>query len=335
MKLNWRKIFVGILSLCIVHCASCISVFAQPTQTHATASLDTTKIRIGEQTHLNLTATIPADAKLTFPAIADSIHKLEVVQRSSIDTSKSADGKYFTYHQSLTVTGFDSGFYVVEPFTFFFKKANASDSDSIATEALLLQVQTVPVDTTKDIKDIKPPLDVPFTFREALPYIIGGLVAIALVWLIVYYLKKQKRKPHEVVKKVPLRPAHEIALDELKKVEEQKLWQQGFYKQYQSAVADTIRAYIENRFSIQSLEMPSDDTLSHFKGSLVNEEAFQKLKYVLLSADMVKFAKAIPVGSENETSIQNARDFVMLTKQVAKGDFEPASGTEEKKEVPS
>jgi hypothetical protein len=52
---------------------------------------------------------------------------------------------------------------------------------------------------------------------------------------------------------------------------------------------------------------------------------------MLQLADMVKFAKAIPVGSENELSMQQAIDFIMLTKPATKEDF--ASVTEEKKEA--
>src|SRR5262245_29144921 len=91
--------------------------------THAVAKLDTNRIRIGEQTRLQLLATVPEGASVSFPVIADSIHKLEVLSKSAIDTSRSQDGLSVTYHQSLTLTGFDSGFFVVEPFTFRIKNS--------------------------------------------------------------------------------------------------------------------------------------------------------------------------------------------------------------------
>ena len=323
-----KKIFLSALLISVG-----ISSYGKPAA-NATAKTDTTVIRIGEQFHLDISATIPADAKLVFPAIADSIHKLEIVSRSGIDTVKSQDGSMSTYHQSLTVTGFDSGFWVIEPFTFYFTQKGSSAQDSITTEALLMQVQTIPVDTTKEIKDIKPPVEVPFTFKEALPYIIGGLAAVALVWLIVYLVKKRKLKPEEVTAKIPDRSAHEIAMEALKKIQEQKLWQQGLYKEYHSAVTDTIRMYIEHRFTIAAMEMPSDDTLTHFRNNLITPEAYEKLRYILQLADMVKFAKGIPVGSENELSLQHAFDFISLTKSVTKEDFNVSAGKEVKEVQP-
>ena len=319
------------LPLLFAFCFS-LSSLAQ-SEIHATAKLDSTKIRLGEQTHLQLTISIPSDAQVIFPLIPDSIHKLEIVQRSKIDTIKSADGKFATYHQSLTVTGFDSGYFVIEPMTFFYQKKGSSNTDSVSTEAMLMQVQTVAVDTTKEFKDIKPPVDVPFTFREAIPYILAGLAIIAAIIVITRLLKNRKRKPIEVKRKIPSRPAYEIALEQLRKIEAQKLWQQGSYKQYQSAVADTVRAYIEHRFTIPALELPSDETLEYFKRNHITQEAFEKLGQIFILADMVKFAKAIPIGTENELSMQQAIDFVMLTKPVTQNDFKetetgaPATGT--------
>lgn len=323
-----RKVILPVICICFAF----ISNAASPV--HALAKIDTTAIRIGEQFHLEISATVPSDAKITFPAIADTIHKLEIVNRSAIDTTFSQDKSISTYHQSLTLTCFDSGFWVIEPLTFYYLTKGSSSPDSLTTEALLMQVQTIPVDTTKEIKDIKPPVEVPFTFREALPYIIGGIAAIALVWFIIYTVKKRKRKPQEVVKKIPDRPAYEIATEALKKLQEQKLWQQGFYKEYHSAVTDIIRTYIEHRFSITAMEMPSDDTLNHFRNNMITPEAYEKLRYMLQLADMVKFAKGIPVGSENELSMQHAFDFIALTKQVTKEDFDNITGTETKEVQP-
>src|SRR5437764_366428 len=93
------------LALCALACFAVVFLFSgnlsAQSEIRATAKLDSTKIRLGEQTHLQLTISVPADAQVTFPIIPDSIHKLEIVQRSKTDTTKSAEGKFATYHQSL------------------------------------------------------------------------------------------------------------------------------------------------------------------------------------------------------------------------------------------
>jgi hypothetical protein len=296
-------------------------IFASDPTIQVSARVDTTMIRIGEQFHVHLDATAPSGTKLIFPVLPDTIKKLEIVQRSKIDTTKSADGKTISLHQQLTLTSFDSGFYVIEPIPFYFQEAGKSDSDSVSTEAQLITVRTIPVDTTQAIKDIKNTMDVPFTLKEALPYIIGFLVIIILTIVIIRKFKTQKKKVTQVRVKIPERPAHEIALEELKKVEDEKLWQQGYFKKYHSAVADIIRTYIEHRFSINAMEYTTDETLDHLRGNTINEEAKQKLKDLLQLADMVKFAKVQPVANENEQSMKDAYRFIALTKPVTAGDF--------------
>jgi len=313
------------LALFFLLISSCSSLFAQAqNRIQAIASFDTTSIKIGEQLHLNLEVIVPTEAQLAFPVFPDTIGKIDIVNKSALDTIKSADGKFSTYKQTLTITCFDAGIYLLQPFRFYYKLPAKQNIDSISTEELMLQVQTIPVDTTLAIKDIKPPLDVPFSLIEAMPYIIIGAIILAIILIINQIIKRRKRKRGIIKIKVPLRPAHEIALEDLQKIQEQKLWQDGFYKQYQSSVSDIIRMYIENRFSIPALELTSDETLNHLKRNLVSAEAFEKLKYILLLADTVKFAKAVPLGTENEQVMQYAKEFVMFTKSVSKDDFDNA-----------
>jgi hypothetical protein len=324
-------LFPWIITFCFLNFSS--RSFSQ--SVHVSAKLDSTSLRIGEQIHLHLNVTTPPNTQVIFPVIPDTIHKLEVVQRSKTDTAKAAAGKTISYHQQYTITGFDSGYYVIEPLTFQYKKDGSASFDTMRTEAMLVQVMTVPVDTTKQIKDIKPPVEVPFTFRDVLPYIGGGVLLFAIVYLLIRYFRSRKKIAPEVRIRKPSRPAHEIALAALHKTGEGKLWQQGFYKRYQIAVSDIVRTYIEHRFAIQAMEYTTDETLEHFRNNLISSEAKEKLKQLLQLADMVKFAKAVPVGSENEQSMQNALDFVMLTKPVTKDDFAEQETENKTREVAS
>ncbi len=314
--------------LLLVSCFFFLTSISNAQQVTVAAKADTNQIKIGEQFGLNLSMTAPSGTKIFFPGIPDTIHKLEVVSRSKIDTIKSADGKLSTLQQKLTLTCFDSGYYVIEPITFYFQQPGKAETDSLTTEAQLLTVKTIPVDTTKAIKDIKSTLDVPLTLMEVLPYIIGALVILLLVGFIIYLTKKNKKSTAVFKRKVPLRPAHEIALEALKQTESEKLWQQGYFKKYHSNVSDTIRTYIEHRFSINAMEFTTDETLKHFWGDLVNDEAKEKLKYILQLADMVKFAKVQPIANENEQLISNAFSFVMLTKPVTQDDFKATAENE-------
>src|SRR5262245_17308210 len=86
----------------------------------AIAWADTTTIRIGEQLKLNLELTVPSSGKVRFPAFPDTLNQFEIVSKSRIDTTDNKNNT-LTYKQQLVLTGFDSGYFVIQPVTFFYK----------------------------------------------------------------------------------------------------------------------------------------------------------------------------------------------------------------------
>ncbi|MBI4945421.1 MAG: hypothetical protein HY840_03360 [Bacteroidetes bacterium] len=297
----------------------------------ATASLDTNAILIGKQAKVKLTVEYKTDQgniRINFPRVADTLIKqIEVVGKSKIESyiPDSSDMNRLAQTQTIIITSFDSGYYAIPPFRFII---NGDSIKSIETEPLLFSVNTIAVDTTIAIKDIKPPLEVPFNWKELLPYIYGGLGALAvlagLIYLILYYIKKRKEKPvHEII--IPKIPAHVTALEQLEKLKEEKLWQQGKLKEYHSGLSDIIRQYIEHRFYIHAMEQVTDEIMYSFRTADVSEELKMKLRNILFLSDLVKFAKEQPLPNENEMSWINAYEFVAATKIETKAHPQPLS----------
>ncbi|MCC7231307.1 MAG: hypothetical protein IT242_00030 [Bacteroidia bacterium] len=326
-KKTYPAAFTRLLNTVLILLASvipCLFSFGQ-SATSVELRSDTTSIRIGEQIHLSLIAKSDGTSKIIFPAIPDSLHGLDVVKRSLIDTAASPDRKSFVYTQHFTVTSFDSGFYVIEPFHFAVATSHGS-YDTLSTEATLISVKTVPVDTTKDIRDIKATMDVPFNWMDLIPYLIGVIALVVIVYFIVREMRKRSGIPAVPVVRLPRIPPHQAALDALRKIESEKLWQQGLVKEYHSAVTDTLRTYIERRFEIPAMESTTDEIMEHFGNNPLHENETIRLRKLLMLADMVKFAKAIPLGSENDQSMKDAIEFVMATKPVEKEELEKKGG---------
>jgi hypothetical protein len=280
-----------------------------------TASLDTNKMLIGDQINLRLKAQAPIGTIIKFPRIADTLREhIDVVKQSNIDTSYSPDKQRFELTKTIVITSFDSGYYAIPPFDFY---SNNDTLHALTTSALLLQVQTLAVDTTKAFRDIKPPLKAPFTWQEALPYAIGGLAIIALIAAAVYFLRKRKKVVNLQVKPKVLVPPHIEALELLQQLRDEKLWQNGFEKEYHIRISDIIRNYIERRFGLTALEQTTDEIMRHTRSiDLIDENLRFKLKQILSLSDMVKFAKELPLPNENEQSMENAILFVNSTVKI-------------------
>jgi hypothetical protein len=116
-------------------------------------------------------------------------------------------------------------------------------------------------------------------------------------------------------------------LEELNKLREEKLWQQGNVKLYFTQLTDIIRMYIERRYSINAMEFTTDEILSSACITSLDAGIVNKLRFTLTTADMVKFAKGQPLASENELSMSNSYDFINETKNI------PSPTVETKTEV--
>lgn len=288
----------------------------------ATATLDSNSIQIGQQIKLQLSIQYRVDngkrMSIQWPEIADTIRKeVEVVSQSRIDTIINKNDPFqFTQTKTLYITSFDSGYWALPPFKFIVN----NDTNGIKTDPLLLQVNTIAVDTTLTIKDIKPPYEETYTWLDWLKdnmYIVyTSLAAILLIILIIYITRYYSKKERPmVIVEVPKIPAHIIALEKLDKLKEEKLWQEGKLKQYHSSLTDILREYIENRFKIPALEQTTDEILFGFRNVAIDEESKMKLKQVLILGDLVKFAKEQPLSTENERSLEYSYNFVNGTKR--------------------
>lgn len=302
------KVLIGFLAAIFLMPAGS---YAQ--QIKATARLDSANILIGDQVKLFLEIDYPKTIDVTFPQVPDTIGYIEVLSRSGVDTFENE--QTLKQIQSYLITSFDSGSYRIPPFWFRFNMNGRIDS--IPSNGVTLNVFTMPVDTTKGPTDIKMPYAAPVTLKEVTPYILGVILAGAIIFFILYSLKRRKKnKPLFTMPKKPKEPAHVIALRELDRIKQEKLWQQEKVKEYYSQITETIRVYIEDRFNIPAMEQTSDETLISFRKqkTQVKEKSFEKLDQILKLADLVKFAKFNPAPEENNMTLVNAYFFVDETK---------------------
>ncbi|MDR0363837.1 MAG: hypothetical protein LBH92_02305 [Bacteroidales bacterium] len=282
---------------------------------YARAVLDTNSIIIGQQVKMQLEVVAKNNERVYWADIPQEIIPgVEVISRSTIDSVKEDNNNIL--RQTLSITSFDTGFYALTPFKFSYYKPNDTTSYFTQSPSVWLEVGTVAVDTTQAFIDIKPLMKAPVTFREILPFIIVPLLLAAIVaFAIWFFMRRQNNKPvFRFAQTKPKIPADIVALEALEKLRHEKMWQAGKVKEYYTALADILRVYIENRFTVQAVEMTTDEILSGVKNMEINEQALSKLANILQTADLVKFAKASPSPLENDSVLAYGVDFVRETK---------------------
>ncbi|CAM1351606.1 hypothetical protein [Tenacibaculum crassostreae] len=262
--------------------------FAQ--QPQVKAEIDTTNIRIGEQFQYKISVNVTEN--VIIPKL-ENLKGLEVIDTLKIDTIENK------LVQKYILTGFDSGaFYIPRQQIFIRNQAYLTDS-------LLVNVATVPIDTTKvkkfPIKGIK---GEPYQFNDFKHYIWWAVFAILLIALLLYFFVFKKKKELKEVVTVPLLAPYEEAMEKLAELDKKLLWQNNQVKQYYSELTEILRNYLGRDIEIPTQEITSSQIIelvtiqNETKDLDINSETISTLDRLLKNADLVKFAKSKPLSEE-------------------------------------
>ena len=287
--------------------ASLATAKASAQKTLIDVAVDSAAILIGEQTTLHLTVTADKDRPVQIVVPGDTLMKgVEVLNLSKPDYSLIENDR-LVIKQDILVTSFDSSLYLLPPLKVI------DGADTIYSNQVALKVSTIPVNADKpeefnDIKDVWKP---PFVWADYYPLIYGTLLALFLICVLAYIIKRLRSRKSLIPfkKEEPKLPPHE--LDEIK---QQKLWQQGRSKEYYTLVTDTLRKYIVGRFGVNAMEMTSGEILDFIRSKSEAGSVYENLKQILELSDFVKFAKMNPLPDENDLTLVNAYLFVGQTK---------------------
>ena len=267
-------------------------------------NLDTSVIRIGEQTKLSISCNFEKGEPFVWPNFNDTIISgVEIIERTKVDSTETKDT--ITISQQFIITAFDSGNYYLPPIIF---------NETQKAEELILNVKTIELADDAELKDIKPPINAPYGWIDIWPFLLGILLVILIYFLLKKYVfvKKKtevKRKPKIII------PPDVIALNELTTLKDKELWQSGKLKQYHSEISEILRTYLEYRFQILALELPTYDILQSLRNKGIQSENLHTLTTILQRADLAKYAKSKPTDLENEHSMELSLVFVNNTKK--------------------
>jgi len=285
----------------------------------ARLNLSYEKIRIGEQISLTLELEYEnpkEDALIAWPQFDDVITKyIEIVDRTvDYDELLDSANQIYIRKQQLLVTSFQPGYHLIP-------SIGIELNDSIYhTTAQTLLVETVEVDTSKGLTDIKPNYQVSYTFSEKMedwfsrywPWLVSAGVLVALFFLFRLY-KNRTVEEEEVY--VPPIPAHITALASLRQLEHKEAWKSDEKKAYYSELTYTIRLYLEQRFGINAVEQTTREIIAELILADISETDKDYLRKILSRADMVKFAKVIPTDEDSQESLLKSINFVEKTKK--------------------
>lgn len=244
---------------------------------------------------------------------------LALVRNWQIDTlkvtgkKKNPASRLFNLRASVVLAPFEEGHYVLPPIPV--ERTVDGKVDTLYFEPLEMDVKTMPVDTaTFEIHDIKGQMRYPLTFAEVAPWL-AALWLLAVLVILAWALVTMHRKKDSDAPAVQ-EPAYITALRRLEKFRGDKFWAPERQKAFYSGITDTLKAYIDDRFSVDAPEMTTAELFDALKGNKdLTPELYGEMKELFERADFVKFAKYTASDEDNAKALPLAVRFVTSTYQ--------------------
>ncbi|NRB62221.1 MAG: hypothetical protein HRU40_04175 [Saprospiraceae bacterium] len=285
-----------------------IQLFGQAT---VEGRIDKNDILIGDQFSYTLTLGLPQSTTLgqiDWEPMQNA-EGFEVLRLGKLDTVTS--GPDMVLNQVLTMTSFDSGSYYLPEVSVVLQQNG--EVITRTTNPIPIRVRTVSVPTDSiALQPIKSIVEEPLNLEDVWPFLalFLGLI-IVLIIIRLWWMNRNKRAEEPAY--IPPRPAHEIAMEKLASLEQSGWLDKEDYKTYQSELTYILREYLEGRFNIQAMESTTAEIIKQMETVPSDNDWAKRLRNTLHTADLVKFAKAMPPRSFHEGALRTVRDFVEST----------------------
>ncbi|NIM82977.1 MAG: hypothetical protein GTO20_29670 [Candidatus Aminicenantes bacterium] len=215
--------------------------------------------------------------------------KYEILRE--LPTEKRQQSDYMMFEKNITAAFFNVGDFEIGPFTVELIN-NEKVIETKQTNSIPVKVKSVLTEDDKDIKPLKSLIDIKGNPFYILKYVMAGLFIILVVVLLIIRLKQRK-------KRVP--PAPEPLLSPLEEFEERirelwekKLFVKGKMKLHFIELTRILKHFLFRNYQFNAEDFTTYETLDHLKRGEQEVLILDNMKFVMNTADLVKFAKFIP-----------------------------------------
>jgi hypothetical protein len=285
--------------------------------------VDKSRIKIGDLIRYTVTVTHGKGVDARTPGTGANLGGFEIRNYavSEPEEKKGVVVSKFEY----TISTFFPGEFVIPPLPVAYKVPGDTAVHVMATPSIKIVVESMKPSEAGDIKDIKPPVEIPRNWWLLLMKAgIGLLIAGAAAGGFLLYRRWKSGKGILPVREEPPKPPHEIALEALDRLKASDLLEKGEIKAFYIELSEIIRRYTGGRYFVVAMEMTTTEVLEGLSSVHLFKEDFELFEAFFHRCDLVKFAKTIPSQVETSETVQVAYDIVHRTKIVIETPAEEA-----------
>ena len=301
-KINGIELIIAIL-ICFSFCTQATLAQSPLVKTF----VDRSDILIGEQIKYKVTATFPSGIfRVHWFTVPDSVAHFEIVDRSKIDTV--AENNTTVLQQIIILTSFDSGKWNTPAFIINFDPVKDGTTINVFTDSIAINVGYAVADTSGQLRDIKPIMEV--TIKNYLWfYITGGILLLLVTSLILWRYFKNKKKNAVTVPVSKILPYDE-AMQSLEKLKAFNLQNPEELKKFHIKLSEIFKWYISRKQKVSIMNKTTADVLIHLAENNLPKDIITNTAIALRCGDAVKFAKYLPALSESEECFTKVKETI-------------------------
>ena len=232
--------------------------------------------------------------KTTHPGVQDieaQAEKKEFEILVEYPTEKRQQPTDTVFEKNVTIAFFKVGNFEIGPFTLRLIK-DGQILESKTTNSVPVAIKSVLKEEDKDIKPLKPLIDLKGNPWYSLKFVLLGLLLAAAI-LFFFWWNKKRKTALPTPPKTPLSPLEELE-SRLKELADKKLAEKGKLKLHFIELTQVIKHFLHRQYGLNAEDFTTEETL-YFMKTCENERLIlDNLRFVFNTADLVKFAKFIP-----------------------------------------
>ena len=316
-----RPILVSLLLAVTLTTSATVTSVAQEVSSSGIStdlSSDHAEVTVGDIVTLSLVVSHPVTLTVVIPRFEREWGPFEVKDQTTVQTVSETD-RTRTIAKQVQVTLFAPGDFQTPDLPISVRYPDGR-VEEIYPNPLRLAVNSVLSGSDDQLKDLRPPADLSWSFWRQ-PYAIALSVVVPLSLLAIsgYFLYRRSR-PRIKISQTPVetRTPREIAVHELQRIGRLDLPASSNIKEHYTLVSAALRAYLgatflkaEDRLAVS--EMSTEEIGAAIEKLSLEHGSIRSVLELLREADLVKFATYAPPVSRAYEATAQALSFVEET----------------------
>lgn len=314
---------LAILAVAVALGAAPIAAHAQEAPVLVRSEVDREAMTMGDQVLLTVTVELAKGYTVLDPGVPRAIGDFEVVDTLTVLETRTPTGETRVQLRYL-ITAFALGPKRLPVIVVAYRGPDGARGEARTPAGHVIAVASViqPDEDTSDIKPLKPPVPLPGATNDlsrALPF-----VAIAVLVLAAAVLALRVRRRGPMLVETGVHGPARAALDELERVVELGLPEQGRTREHYELVAAALRTFIAQRYGLAAEARTARELRRELEHAGVGGTAAQLMCEVLADAEAVRYEQR-PVSLAQAR--RSMRDVVeLMRKSVIAEEYELVGG---------